>query len=84
MFEIVMLRGRRLKKVGGDLEALKQSVVSSKLTIGEQNVVPLEPKVNESSNGFSLELANDDIIPNINWEFQSKNGGLDCFKIYIH
>ncbi len=32
---------KRLKKVGGDLEAQKQNVISSEFTIGEQNVVPL-------------------------------------------
>ncbi len=36
-----MAKGRKLKKVGGDLEAQKQSVASLKLTIEEQNV-PLE------------------------------------------
>ncbi len=30
-----MIKGRRLKKVGGDLEAQKQNVVSSYSTIGE-------------------------------------------------
>ncbi len=38
-FKVIMARGRRLKKVGGDLEAQKQNVASLKLTIGEQNVV---------------------------------------------
>jgi len=65
MFEVVMAKGRRLKKVGSDLEAQKQSVPSSELRIWEQNVVPLESRINESNNGFSLELANDEIIPKI-------------------
>ncbi len=82
MFNVVMAWGRRLKKVGGDLEAQKQSVASLELTIREKNV-PLELGVNESSSGFSLELANDEIIPNINWEFQLRNSGLDYFKSYI-
>jgi hypothetical protein len=42
MLRVVMARGRKLKKVGGDLEIQKQSVASLKPTIGEQNVVPLE------------------------------------------
>jgi len=41
MLEVVMARGRRLKKGGGDLEFQKQNVVSSKHTIGKQNVDPL-------------------------------------------
>jgi hypothetical protein len=83
LFRIVMARRRRSKKVGGDLAAQKQSVASSKLTIGEQNA-SFKLGVDESSNGFSLELANDEITPNIDWEFQSRSGGLDCLKIYIH
>ncbi len=39
MFKAVMARGRRLKNVGGDLEAQKQNVASLEPTIGEQNVV---------------------------------------------
>jgi hypothetical protein len=38
MFKVIIARRRRLKKVGGDLEAQKQNVVSLNLTIGEQNV----------------------------------------------
>ncbi len=52
------------KKVGGDLEAQKQ------------NVAPSEPRVDESNNPCSLELAmvvvcnsNDEISHNTNWEF---------------
>ncbi len=41
MLKVVMARGRRLKKGGGDLEVYKQNFVSSEETIGEQNVVPL-------------------------------------------
>jgi hypothetical protein len=29
MFRVIMIKGRRLKKVGGDLEAQKQNVASS-------------------------------------------------------
>jgi hypothetical protein len=61
------------------------------LIIGEQNVVPLELRVDEANNPCGLELvmvvvcnSNDDIPPNINWEFRSRSGGLDCFRIYIH
>jgi hypothetical protein len=65
------------------LEAQKQSVASLELTIREKNV-PLELGVDESSSGFSLELANDEITPNIDWEFQLRSSGLDYFKCYIH
>jgi len=40
MLKVVMARGRRLKKGGGNLEVHKQNVTSSEQTIGEQNVVP--------------------------------------------
>ncbi len=78
-----MARGKRLKKVVGDLESQKQSAPSSKLRIGEQNV-PFELGLDESSNEFSLELENDEITFNIDWKFQSRSGGLNCLKIYIH
>jgi hypothetical protein len=58
---------------------------------GKQNVVPSKLKMDESSNLCGLELAmvivcnsNGDITLNIDWEFRSKNGGLDCFRIYVH
>ncbi len=69
MFKVVMGRRRRLKKIGGDLEAQKENVVSSKpiirkqnvdplqLGLGEQNVVPLELGIDESNNLCCLELA---------------------------
>ncbi len=44
MLKVVMVKGRKLKKGGGDLEVHKQNVASSKQTIDEQNVVPLEFK----------------------------------------
>ncbi len=51
-------------------------IVSSKLAIGEQNVVPSKSRVDESSNRCGLKLAmatfrnsNDDITPNRDWEF---------------
>jgi len=83
MFRVVMARGKRLKKVVGDFEAQKQSASSLELRIGEQNV-PFKLGVDESSNEFSLELENDEITFNIDWEFQSRSGGLNCLKIYIH
>jgi hypothetical protein len=86
-----MDKGRKLKKVGCDLEAQKQNVASLEATIGEQNVVPSKPRVDESSNPHGLKLAmagvcnsNDEILPNTDREFRSKSGGLDCFRIYIH
>jgi len=115
MLKVVMAKGKILKKGGGDLEAQKQHVDSSKQTIGkqnvdlfqpglgEQNVLPLELKhgeqnvtpsklrVDESSNLCGLKFimvivcnSNDEVIPNTNWDFRLKNGGLDCFRIYIH
>ncbi len=39
MLKVVMVRGRRLKKGGGDLEVHKLNVVLLKQTIREQNVV---------------------------------------------
>jgi hypothetical protein len=54
------------------LEAQKQNVDSLKPIIGEKNVTPSKPKVDESSNPCGLELAimvvcdsNDEIPPNI-------------------
>jgi hypothetical protein len=44
-----MAIGKKLKKLGGDLEAHNQNVVSSKLTIGEQIVVPLQPRLGEQN-----------------------------------
>jgi hypothetical protein len=76
MFRVIMAKGRRLKKVCGGLEAQKQNVISSEPTIGEQNVVPLELGVDESSNLCGLQLAmvvvcnsNDEIPSNTYWKF---------------
>jgi hypothetical protein len=73
MLKVVMAKGRRLKKGGGDLEVQKQNVVSSKKTIKEQNVVALELKIDESSNLCGLKLtmmivcnSNGEITFNIN------------------
>ncbi len=41
MLKVVMARGRRLKKGGGDLEVQKQNVASLKSIIRKQNVDPL-------------------------------------------
>ncbi len=89
-FKVIMAKRRRLKKIGGDLEAWKKNVISLELIICEQNVIPLEQWVNELSNPCGLKLAmevvcnsNDEILSNTYWEFWSKNG-LDCFKIYVH
>jgi hypothetical protein len=49
MLKVIMARGRRLKKGGGDLEVHKQNVISLKQTIGEQNVAPLELKPKEQN-----------------------------------
>jgi hypothetical protein len=79
MFKVIMANKRRLKKGGDDLEAEKQNVVSLELTIGEQNVVPLEPRVDESSSQCGLKATmvvvcnlNDETPPNTNWEFLIK------------
>jgi hypothetical protein len=42
MLEVVMARGRRLKKGGGDLEVCKQNVTSLDQKIVEQNVSSLD------------------------------------------
>ncbi len=72
MFKLIMNKRRKLKKVGGDLEVHKQIVISLELMIGEQNVVLLEPGVDESNNPCGLEFAmvvvcnsNDEIPSNI-------------------
>jgi hypothetical protein len=49
MLKVVMARGRRLKKGGGDLEVHKQNVALSKQTIGKQNVDPLQPRLGEQN-----------------------------------
>jgi hypothetical protein len=41
MLKVVMARGRRLKKGGGDLEVHKQKVTSSKQIFKKENVDPL-------------------------------------------
>jgi len=76
MFRVIMAKGRRLKKIDGDLEVHNQNVASLEPIIVEQNVVPLKPKVNESNNPCGLELvmvvvcnSNDKILSNTNWEF---------------
>jgi hypothetical protein len=64
-----------LKKVN-DVEVQKHNVISSKLTIGEQNVAPSKLGVDESNNPCGLDLAimvicnsNDEIPSSTNWEF---------------
>jgi hypothetical protein len=42
MFKVVIVKGRKLKKLGGDFKDQTQSVVSSELTIRKQNVTPLQ------------------------------------------
>ncbi len=69
----------------------EQNVAPLKLRHEEQNVALSELKIHESNNlcGWKLTTvticnSNDEIIPNTDWEFQSKNGGLDFFRIYLH
>jgi hypothetical protein len=79
MFKVIMTKGRRLKKANGDFEVHKKIVISSTLTIREQNVDPLEPRVDESSYpcypcGLKLTMvvfcnSNDEILSNTNWDF---------------
>jgi len=38
MLKVIMVRGRRLKKGGADLEVHKKNVASSEQTIANQNV----------------------------------------------
>jgi hypothetical protein len=58
------------------LEVHKQNVLSSKQTIGDQNVVPSELRIDESNNLCGLELtmmtiynSNGEITLRIDWEF---------------
>ncbi len=81
MFRVIMTKGRKLKKISGDLEAQKQNVASLE-PITEQNVDPSEPKVDESNNPCDLKLAmvvicnsNDEIPPNTNWNFNQEMVG---------
>ncbi len=60
----------------------EQNVVASKLRHEEQNVVSSKSRSDESSNLCGLELtmvtvynSNDEITPNGDWEFRSRNGG---------
>ncbi len=69
----------------------EENVTPSKLRLGEQNVASLQARIDESSNLCGLQStmvivcnSSNEIIFNINWKFRLKNGGLDCFKIYIH
>jgi hypothetical protein len=69
----------------------EQNVAPSKLKPREQNVVSSKLRIDESNNFCGLELimviiynSNDEITPNTDWEFRPRNGGLNCFKIYIH
>ncbi len=59
--------------------------------LGEQNVISSKLRIDESNNLCGLKLrmviicnSNGEIIPNTDWEFQSRNGGLIFFKNYIH
>jgi hypothetical protein len=69
----------------------EQNVVPSELRPREQNVVLSKLRIDESNNLCGLELtmmtvcnSNDEITFNTYWEFRSRNGGLDYFRIYIH
>ncbi len=69
----------------------EKNVAPLELKLEEQIVVSSELKIDESNNLCGLELtmvivcnSNDEITPNIDWEFRLKNGGLNCFRIYIH
>ncbi len=49
MLKVIMARGRRLKKGGGDLEVQKQNVISLEETIAKQNVASLEETITEQN-----------------------------------
>jgi hypothetical protein len=49
MLKVVMARGRRLKKGGGDLEAQKQNVASLEPITKKQNVDALQPRLQEQN-----------------------------------
>ncbi len=49
MLKVIMAKGRKLKKGGGDLEAQKQDVVSLEPMIVKQNVDPSQLKFGEQN-----------------------------------
>jgi hypothetical protein len=49
MLKVIMARGRRLKKGGGDLEVHKQNVTSLEQTIIKQNVTSLNQAIVEQN-----------------------------------
>jgi hypothetical protein len=56
----------------------------------KQNVASLKLKIDESNNLCGLKLtmviicnSRDEITPNVDWEFQSRNGGLNYFIFYL-
>jgi hypothetical protein len=49
MLKVVMARGRRLKKSGGDLEVQKQNVDPLQPRIKEQNIVPSKSRPREQN-----------------------------------
>ncbi len=55
MLKVVMAKGRKLKKGGGDLETQKQNVASLEQTVGKQNADLLQLRLKEQ-NVAPLEL----------------------------
>ncbi len=49
MLKVIMARGRRLKKGGGDLKVHKQNFVASHQAIVEQNVTTSDQPISEQN-----------------------------------
>ncbi len=76
MLKVVMAKGRRLKKGGGDLEVHKKNVDPLQLGLWEQNVVPSKLRIDKSRKLCGLELtmvticnSNVEITSNTDQEF---------------
>ncbi len=64
MLKVVMARGMRLKKGGGDLEVHKQNVVSSKQTIAEENVSSSEQIITKQNVASSKQtISEQSVVP---------------------
>ncbi len=75
-----------------ELAIEEKNIVPFQLTIREQNVTRIkELRVDETSSQCKLEFdivimsnPSGEIPPKTNWEFQSKSGRLNYFRIYIN
>jgi len=80
-----MAKGRRLKKVNGDLEAQNQMLFHHNSQLGNKMLFHQNQELwIKQSMWLRIGNSNNEILSNTNWEFWMRNVGLDCFKIYIH